>query len=174
MPRQRGTTTIPQQPESLLEQLHSSTTPKEADATGPEQNCKRDSAKPTADPGDDGRVDIAQRGAIATRRCPVHEKLGSRVFESFCGCQAAIFGWTIERVQPVNVLAFDAQHLSARRQYVCMGCLADKAFGQRCHDVDHVLATVEHQEDLPFTNKSQQASEWVPRLRHEPECRPDG
>jgi hypothetical protein len=56
---------------------------------------------------------------------------------------------------------------------VCIWCLTDKAFGQRCRDVDHVLAIVEYEQDLPVANKCCQPNEWVLGLHHQPECRRD-
>ena len=44
--------------------------------------------------------------------------------------------------------------------------LADDAFGQRCRNADHVLAIVEHKEDLPVADKGQQTNERVPSLQH--------
>src|SRR5580658_9476006 len=48
--------------------------------------------------------------------------------------------------------------------------LADDTFGQRCRNTDHVLAIVEHEEDLPVANKGQQTHERVLGSHHEPEC----
>src|SRR3984957_6930593 len=81
---------------AVVEQLRGSTYPKGADATGRELNGKCHSVKPAAAPGDDRRIDIAERGAIAARRRPLHEKLGSGIPERFHGSQAGILGWTIK------------------------------------------------------------------------------
>src|SRR5277367_715681 len=69
------------------------------------------------------------------------------------------------------MLAFHTERFAAGRQDVCLWCLTDDAFGQCCRNADHVLAIVEHEEDLPVANKSQQTNERVPGLQHEPECR---
>src|ERR1700677_4863612 len=83
VPRQRRTATLPEQAEAIVKQLRGSTYPKGADATGRELNGKCHSVKPAAAPGDDRRIDIAQRRAIAARPRPPPEKLGRRVLERF-------------------------------------------------------------------------------------------
>jgi len=59
------------------------------------------------------------------------------------------------------MFTFDPEGFAAGRQDVRLGCLADDAFGQRRHNADHVLAIVEHKEDLPVTDKGQQTNERV-------------
>src|ERR1700761_745217 len=79
VPRQRGAAALPEQAEAVVEQLRNSTNPKGADATGRELNGKCDPVEPAAAPGYYRRIDIAQLGAIAARRGPLHEKLGSGI-----------------------------------------------------------------------------------------------
>ena len=69
------------------------------------------------------------------------------------------------------MFTFDPERFAAGRQDVRLRCLADDAFGQRRHNADHVLAIVEHEEDLPVTDKGQQTNERVLGLHHQPECR---
>ncbi len=142
-----------------------------ADATGRKFDGKRNSVEPAADPGDDRRIGIAQFGAIATRSRALHEKLHGRKFERFGSCQADIVMGTIERIQQVNMLAFDPQRLPAGCQDVRLRCLADNAFGQRRRRVDHVLAIIEHKEDSPLAKKGQQAEDGILSLHHESERR---
>jgi hypothetical protein len=73
----------------------------------------------------------------------------------------------------VNVLTFRLEGFAAGRQDVRLRCLADDAFGQCCRNADHMLATVEHEQDLPVANKGQQTNEGVLGLHHEPERRCD-
>src|SRR6476620_3128240 len=69
------------------------------------------------------------------------------------------------------MFTFNPKGFAAGRQDVRLWCLADDAFGQCCRNADHVLATVEHEEDLPVANKGQQTNERVLSLHREPECR---
>src|SRR5271167_4083924 len=74
-------------------------------------------------------------------------------------------------MQHVDVFAFHPERFVAGRQDMRLWCLADDTFGQRCRNADHVLAIVEHEEDLPVANKGQQTNEWVLSLHRESQCR---
>ena len=54
----------------------------------------------------------------------------------------------LERRHPKDDLALDAQHLPARRQHSRVRALAHERLHRGGRDVDHVLAVVEHQQDL--------------------------
>src|SRR5271170_5790123 len=69
------------------------------------------------------------------------------------------------------MFAFHAERFAARRQNVRLWRLADDAFGQCCRNADHVIAIVEHKEDLLVANKGQQTNERVLSWRHVPDCR---
>src|ERR1700722_1752260 len=71
------------------------------------------------------------------------------------------------------MFTFHSERFAAGRQDVRLWCLADDAFGQRCRNADHVLAIVEHEEDLLVADKGQQTNERVLGLYQEPECRCD-
>ena len=71
------------------------------------------------------------------------------------------------------MFTFHPERFAAGRQDVRLWCLADDAFGQCCRNADHVIAIVEHEQDLPVANKSQQTNDRVLGLHHEPECRCD-
>ena len=71
----------------------------------------------------------------------------------------------------MDMFTFHPERFSAGRQDVCLRCLADDAFGQRCRNADHVLAIVEHEEDPPVANKGEQTNKRVLSLYREPECR---
>jgi hypothetical protein len=98
MSRQRGATAVPEQAEAVVEQIGGSTDPKGADTTGRELNGKCDPVKPAATPSHNRRIDITQCGAIAARRRPLHEKLGSGIAKHFHGSKASILRWTIKRI----------------------------------------------------------------------------
>jgi hypothetical protein len=99
MPRHRCTAAVPEQLETIVEQLRGPANPMGADATSRELNGERDSIKPMANPCDDRRIGIVQLGTIATRRGPLHEKLRGRMSKRFRGGEACILRRTIERVQ---------------------------------------------------------------------------
>ena len=69
------------------------------------------------------------------------------------------------------MFAFRPERFAAGRQDVRLWRPADDAFGQCCRNADHVLAAVEHEEDLVVANKGQQTNERVLGLQHEPERR---
>src|ERR1700749_4826518 len=69
------------------------------------------------------------------------------------------------------MFTFDPERFAAGRQDVRLWCLADDAFGQRCRNVNNMLAIVKHEQDLPVANKGQQTNDRVLRLHHEPEYR---
>jgi len=87
---------MPEQAEAVVEQLRGFTYPKGAHVTGCELNGKRNTVKPAAALGYDRRIDIGQRGAMAARRGPLHEKLGRGIAERFGRSQAGILGGTIK------------------------------------------------------------------------------
>src|SRR5260221_13365740 len=59
------------------------------------------------------------------------------------------------------MFTFHSEGFAAGRQNVRLGRLTDEAFGQCCRNTDHVLAIVEHEEDLPVANKGQQTNDRV-------------
>ena len=69
------------------------------------------------------------------------------------------------------MFTFDPERFAAGCQDVRLGRLADNAFRQRRHNADHVLAIVEHKEDLPVTDKGQQTNERVLGLHYQSERR---
>src|SRR6202453_2442236 len=71
----------------------------------------------------------------------------------------------------MDVFAFHSERLAAGRLDMRLWWLADDTVGQRCRNADHVLAIVEHEEDLPVANKGQQTDERVLSLHREPESR---
>src|SRR6202522_3527334 len=71
------------------------------------------------------------------------------------------------------MFTFRPEGFMAGRQDLRLWCLADDTFGQGGRNADHMLATVEHEEDLPVANKGQQTNERVLGLHRETECRCD-
>ena len=69
------------------------------------------------------------------------------------------------------MFTFHPEGFAAGRQDVRLGRPDDEAFGQCCRNTDHVLAIVEHEEDLPVANKGQQTNDRVLGLHHKPERR---
>ncbi|WP_334407990.1 hypothetical protein [Bradyrhizobium sp. AZCC 2289] len=58
--RQRSAPALPEQLETIIEQVCRSANPKGSDVTGRKFDGKRNSVEPAADPGDDRRIGIAQ------------------------------------------------------------------------------------------------------------------
>src|ERR1700739_2125787 len=71
------------------------------------------------------------------------------------------------------MFTFHPECLAAGRQDVRLWCLADDAFGQCRRNADHVLATVEHEEDLLVANEGQQTNQPVLGRHYQPACRCD-
>src|ERR1700683_3639728 len=67
------------------------------------------------------------------------------------------------------MFAFDPERFAAGRQDVRLWRFANNALGECRRNADHVLATVEHQEDLPVANKGEQTNDRVLRWHYEPE-----
>jgi hypothetical protein len=94
-------------PKAIVEQLRGPMDAMRANAAGRKLDRQRNAIESAADPGDDQGFSVGQLCAIATRCGSFHEKLGSRVLECFRSGQTGIFGWIIQRVQQVDMFAFD-------------------------------------------------------------------
>ena len=111
---------------------------------------------------------------MAACRGSFHEKLNGRILERFHRGYTGIFRRTIECVEEVDMFAFNPEGFTTRCQDVRLRRFTDDPFGQCGCRVDHMLAIVEDEKDLPVANKGRKALQRIFCLRHKPDCRCDG
>src|SRR6476661_9732608 len=73
----------------------------------------------------------------------------------------------------MDAFTLNAQRFAAGRQDMRLRCFADDPFSQFRRRIDHVLAVVENEEDLPAAQECHKAAVRIVSLDHEAERRGD-
>ena len=146
LPRRRGALTLPEQIETFVKQRCGLLQAIGLDPAGRELDRERHAVELAADARGDRGIGIVERDLGAASLCAFEEELECRIGPGDRGRQFGIIGRNAKRRQPVDLLALDAQRLSARGQDMDLRRGLKNLRCEWCCRRDHMLAIVQHQQ----------------------------
>src|SRR5262249_18289960 len=112
MSRERGATSLPREPETVVQQPRSSGNSVCAGSTGGQLDGKRDAVHFLAYPGNYWSIDVRHLRSIPASRSTLHEQLRSRITQCFSSREVRFHRRSLERGKDVDMLAFESQCLA--------------------------------------------------------------
>ncbi len=167
--RRRGAWPNPQQGQALVQQRSGLLQPIGLDASSRQLDGERHTVELSADAHHDGGVGVVQVQASTARHRALHEQPGRGELLKRRRGELRIIRGTSQRIQFVDVLAFDLQRLAACCQDVDLRRGCDDACRQGCHRFDQVLAGVEHQKNPLVAQIGDQVGSCVVGLHRQAE-----
>jgi hypothetical protein len=153
--RQRRAVAAGENPKPLVEFLRQRVDGDDPYAGGGEFDRERNAVETPADLRDDRRVRIGEREAVIDTLRALGKK-GDRSERSGVGCTQPVAGLrrrSIQRGEPVRMLAGDAQRLATRRENAKLGAAAQECIGDIRGFGDDVFAIVENHERSLLSQK---------------------
>ena len=126
---------------------------KAGDLPGRQFQRQRDAIEATADIDDPRQIGISQFEAVVAGHGPFDEELQRGKIQGLGAVQHGDGRGAVQGLQALNEFAFSPQALAAGGQDVQMRRATQQAFTQQRHAVDQVLAIVDDQQHLAFTQE---------------------
>src|ERR1700730_8643410 len=161
MPGYRRASSVPQQPAWAIEKRRNPFDSIRADAPGGEFKRKGNSVESAADFANDRRVGIMQLETTAVRSSALNKHVHGRKGERAGSRQWSIIRGKGQRMQSMDLLAFDLQRFPAGRQDMDLWSLPEDALRKRSNRLDQMLTTIEHQQDSPVAQESGERSNRI-------------
>jgi len=129
-------------------------------AGGRELDGQRNAVQAPADCCD-GRRNAPVRREVRLRRArPCDEQLNRAISQQILDILGAV-GRHSERRHPVKALIRCSQRLAARRHHMCCRVGPQHCFSHARRGVDHMLAIIEHKQELPRANFAREVAQIV-------------
>src|SRR6266436_871397 len=154
MPGCRRASSMPQQPAWAIEKRRNPFDSIGADAPGGEFERKGNSVESAADFANDRRVGIIQLETTAVRSSALNKQLYGRKGERPSGRQRFIIRGEGQRMQSMDLLAFNLQRFPTRRQDMDLWSLPEDALRQWSNRLDQMFTAIEHQQHSPVAQES--------------------
>src|SRR6267142_5494910 len=166
MPGGRRASSLPQQPAWAIEKRRNPLDSIGADAPGGEFERKGNSVKSAADFANDRRVGIIQL-KTTVRSGALNKQMYRRKGQRLSSRQRVIIRREGQRIQSMDLLAFDLQRFSARRQDMDLWSLPEDALRQWSDRLDQMLTAIEHQQHSSVAQESGLRSERIIKINRQ-------